>query len=370
MGSGYYFISFLGAVHGSVLGSLFFRKKWNNTASKLLGIYVSILSLGLFERFAAEYFNESILKNTITGFLASSSLLYGPLLYLFIDYIVNGNPEFKRKHLLHFIPFIANYITFFLPVNFGNKDIGDLVDLLCYELFIVQILWYSIAAARKLKKHRGEILNYYSTLDGKNYRWLYQMLAVIIFIYTISFILTHLLLFGIQAASRLYILVQFAITVCIYILGYKILLQPHLFDLSKRVEPVPVSPGIPKYVRSGLRREDAEKLITVIKSYMENNKPYLNPDFSLDSFSGDISLSRNYITELLNTYFGRNFYEFVNEYRVEEAKSLMNNKDNDVLTLAAIGSKAGFQSKTAFNANFKKMTGLTPTDWKRLHSKK
>lgn len=363
MGAGYYFISFLGAVHGSVLGSLFFRRRWNNTAARLLGIYILILSLGLFERFVMEYMPAGVFRNVISGFLSSSNLLYGPLLYLFVLYLVRGNPAFRKKHTLHFIPFLLNYVSVFIPPDFGDKEITELFDLLFFELFMVQVLWYSIVATRILKKHRQHLLSYYSSFDADSYLWVQRVLIVVTGVYILSFVITHLLLFGVRVEG-LYIYVQLAITAGLYVLGYKMLLQPGIFEMNLRTAEAQQ----PKYEKSGLKGDYAQQILETLHAYMKEHKPYLDPEFSLHGFAQEVSITRNYITQVLNVHLNKNFYEFVNEYRVEEAKALMSDPGNDILKLPAIGMQAGFKSKTAFNTNFKKITGLTPTEWKKTRS--
>ena len=98
---------------------------------------------------------------------------------------------------------------------------------------------------------------------------------------------------------------------------------------------------------------------------MDSQRPYLDPDLSLPSLAERLGLARNTLSYVINQRLGRNFYDFVNEYRVKEVKRLMEDPARRDHKLLAIAFDAGFNSKPAFNAVFRKMTGLTPSDYRR-----
>ena len=120
-----------------------------------------------------------------------------------------------------------------------------------------------------------------------------------------------------------------------------------------------------KYLRSGLKPPQAEKYLQHLLDYMENQKPYSDPDLTLPALADKLGISRNHLTEIINEKLEKNFFEFVNTYRVEEVKKLLADSGFFYLNLYALGLKAGFKSKTAFNQNFKKITGFTPSKWKQ-----
>ena len=187
-----------------------------------------------------------------------------------------------------------------------------------------------------------------------------------------SFAITHAVAFGFGQAAQYYVIVQVLITCAIYLMSYRLLFQPQFFNLPT-VKEIP-EPAIlvctkavqtpEKYQRSGLKEEQAGSYLQMLLSFMETEKPYRNPDLTIHQLSEKLGISRNHLTEIINEKMGKNFFEFVNSYRVAEVKNLLTDPAYEHYNLYALGLEAGFKSKTAFNANFKKLTGLTPSAWK------
>jgi len=116
-----------------------------------------------------------------------------------------------------------------------------------------------------------------------------------------------------------------------------------------------------------LKRVDeatAEITLRDLNNLMENEKTYRDPDLTLRDLAEKIEITPHNLSELLNVCLNQNFYTFVNNYRVEEViKALENRKiDENILTIAY---EAGFKSKTSFNRTFKKVTGLTPSGYRK-----
>jgi AraC-like DNA-binding protein len=130
---------------------------------------------------------------------------------------------------------------------------------------------------------------------------------------------------------------------------------------TRKVEPV--EPEI-KYERSGLKDSDAEKYLGRLLKHMETKKPYLDVDLTIQDVAESLSIPRHYLTQVINEKLNKNFYQFINEYRVEEVKSLLADKDYQKYTMTAIAFEAGFNSKSSFNSSFKEITGMTPSEYK------
>lgn len=98
---------------------------------------------------------------------------------------------------------------------------------------------------------------------------------------------------------------------------------------------------------------------------MEELKPYLNPDLSLKQLSELTGIPVNDLSGFINEKYNYSFFDFVNSFRVKEFKQLISNPQKTHLTLEALGKESGFGSKTAFNRSFKKLTGITPTKFRK-----
>ena len=98
-----------------------------------------------------------------------------------------------------------------------------------------------------------------------------------------------------------------------------------------------------------------------IYSYMKSEKPYLIPDLKLISLANDLNLSVHKLSYILNNEINQNFYDFINSYRIEEAKEKLLDPKLAGFTILAIAQESGFNSKASFNRIFKNVTGLTPS---------
>jgi AraC-like DNA-binding protein len=121
-------------------------------------------------------------------------------------------------------------------------------------------------------------------------------------------------------------------------------------------------PLIP-YKNSNLSEETKEKIKKKIISYFEKEKAYLNSELNMNVLSESLKIQKYQITEVLNTDIGKNFFQFVNYYRVEAVKAMLSDTKNK-FSIEAIGYECGFSSKSTFYTVFKSMTGETPVSYR------
>ena len=119
-----------------------------------------------------------------------------------------------------------------------------------------------------------------------------------------------------------------------------------------------------KYYKSGLKDSQSEKYLRKLLSYMETDKPFLDGNLTIHDLSAKTGIARHHITQVLNERYKRNFFTFINEYRVKEVIERFSNPKYNLYTILAIAMDAGFNSKTTFNSIFKSQTGLTPSDYR------
>ncbi len=119
----------------------------------------------------------------------------------------------------------------------------------------------------------------------------------------------------------------------------------------------------PKYSGSALDGSYYEDIINKAKSYIENNELYKKEKLSLTELSKSLDTNPKYLSQAINHHLKLSFVDFINNYRVEEAKKQILNDKNSSLTLEAIGQMAGFKSKSAFFRAFKKTTNVTPNQF-------
>ncbi|MDF0707402.1 MAG: helix-turn-helix domain-containing protein [Bacteroidota bacterium] len=117
-----------------------------------------------------------------------------------------------------------------------------------------------------------------------------------------------------------------------------------------------------KYRKSGLTEDEARSIRGKIRKAFEEDKIYRNNTLGLDDLSDHIEDNRYKVSQVINTYFSKNFYSFLNEYRIEEAKYLL--VSDPSLSVKAIMYEVGYNSKNSFYSAFKKITGCSPNDYR------
>jgi YesN/AraC family two-component response regulator len=120
-----------------------------------------------------------------------------------------------------------------------------------------------------------------------------------------------------------------------------------------------------KYSQTKLEMNDYEKYKNQLNDVIIKEKPYLQPDLTLDDLSAKTNIPQKHLSQTINTCFNLNFNNFINQHRVEEAKRLMQLNTKDKKTLYQVLYDSGFNSKSVFNDSFKKNTGLTPKEYRK-----
>ena len=100
-----------------------------------------------------------------------------------------------------------------------------------------------------------------------------------------------------------------------------------------------------------------------VEAWMRTEKPYLNPDFQLMDLRAVLPMNRTYLSQFINSTYGCSFYQFVNSYRVEEAKQLM--QEHPEMKMADVAVRSGFASQAVFSQVFSKETGISPLKWSK-----
>lgn len=121
-----------------------------------------------------------------------------------------------------------------------------------------------------------------------------------------------------------------------------------------------------KYKNSSLTKPEAEEWIKKINECMQTKKPYLIPGITVDQVAETLNIPSRILSQIINEYFGQNFYDYVSALRIEEAKRILSLPGNKK-TILEVLYDTGYNSKAAFNKAFKKYTGLTPTGYKKNH---
>ena len=155
--------------------------------------------------------------------------------------------------------------------------------------------------------------------------------------------------------------ISLSMTVFIYVVGYLGYRQPEIFA----GELWPQAFLAPKYQNSSLTPSASRSLLERVQEYVEQEKPYLDNELRLSGLADQLEISIHHLSQVVNEQLGKSFSDFINEYRVEEAKRLLANPRYKERYVISIAYEAGFNNKTSFNKAFKAQTGLSPSQYRK-----
>ncbi|WP_298516179.1 AraC family transcriptional regulator [uncultured Kordia sp.] len=179
-------------------------------------------------------------------------------------------------------------------------------------------------------------------------------------VWLLILVLANVLIFAAYMIGYFYL--YFVGTITFSVVFYALL----IFLLSKKNRDT-IFQDIPeKYQAKKIDKTEEEQLIAALKEAMETHQFHKNTNVKLNDIAKVLHISSHKLSQLLNDNLGKNFALFINEYRVEEAKKLL--QENNQFTLESIGFEAGFSSKSTFYATFKKLIGKTPAEFKKQFS--
>ena len=154
----------------------------------------------------------------------------------------------------------------------------------------------------------------------------------------------------------------FPIVILFYIITFKAFKQPELI-----FGPAENSKMGKKYEKSSLTPQLSKEYLKKILAYMENEKPYLRSDLKLSNLASELDIHTNHLSQVINEHLSLNFFDFINGYRVNEAKVRFGDPNERDSTILKIALDVGFNNLTSFNKYFKNITGKTPSNFKNHH---
>lgn len=120
-----------------------------------------------------------------------------------------------------------------------------------------------------------------------------------------------------------------------------------------------------KYKTNKISTEECQRLTEKLEALMHRDKPYTNPDLKIADLATMLGRSAHTLSYLFNQHLNRNYYDYINDYRIEEFKRLINEDEYSKYTLGALAELCGFSSRASFFRYFKKATGITPNEYIR-----
>lgn len=351
-------------------------KKNKSTADTILTVWLSITGLHLLLYYIYAT-GKYITFPYLLGFEIPLPLLHGPFLFLYTVALTDKENN-KKINILHFIPFVLALLSLlpFFVLSFPQKikvyqEEGKSYEVLRTVIFIAIILsgiFYTIFSLQKLEKHRKAIAEQFSSTEKINLKWL-----------------TYLIL----GLSIIWVFVIFSVdkyifsTVVLYVIfiGYFGIKQVGIFTntvpqiqdevgiFSNTVSEIEdekdvyVQPEKIKYEKSKISTDEVNVTYQKLSVVMQTEKIYTDPELTLPNLAQRINVHPNTLSQIINSVEQKNFYDYINHQRIEEFKRLIVLPENQKFTLLSLAFECGFNSKAAFNRNFKKATNLSPTEY-------
>jgi AraC-like DNA-binding protein len=319
-------------------------------------------------------------------------------------------------HMIHFVPAVliaclntpflfASQAEKFDFISTGYNTLSN--NLFSYLMiiymigiiivFTIQLVFYTFWSLKLYRNHKTYIENRFSYTENINLDWI----LVLIISFVVFFVFNDILyLVGFRQHYITQVIYNLAMLLITLYAGYRGLLQRELFENTKKKisitepqfiqtdvtgiydstllneenikentdNPTSIFPekheGLKKYSGSALGEDQKKLLISKLQYLIQEENIFINDKLSIEDIANKLDTNTKYISQIINETYNKNFYNFINSYRIEEAKRLLIAEENDKYTILGIAQSVGFVSKSTFNVAFKKITGLTPSEYK------
>ncbi len=375
------FILIIGIFEALFLAALIFAQKEKSLSDNILGSFFLLYALNFVLSYI-EFYNRQhgfpypSFINTAPPFI----LLHGPVLWFYIKSLTDQHFSFRPVYVLHFFPFLIMVSVLWMDIySLPSSQKIELIsneaftDFITYKIFVVAIavstIGYFYWGLKLVQRYQRKIKTYFSHVENIDLSWLHTLLAAALVVYVIINSVYIIDLFYPIAPFGMLQFLSFVFgAVYIVFLGFFGLRQGNLFatqkinlDLENAVKQQTDQQFLPGKER---------KFIYTLQDYMKEHKSYLNSDLTINKLSKDLDVTPEYLSRTINKHLNKNFFDFINHYRVEEFKKLCRDEKNEKITIIGLAYESGFNSKATFNRVFKNITGTTPGAYQKDVSEK
>lgn len=328
-------LSSLGIAQALFLCSYLFTLKKGN---RVTNIFLALVILGLTIRIGKSILNVYMLLEPWQRNLGIAGiLLVGPSLWLYGKLLLGKSKNLLAKRTyLHFLPYVSfTMLCEWIP----NRH--DTLSYLIYNAVFAHLLVYLVLSVAHYLKYRPMVREplqhwYRNLIIGVAFIWLFYM--------------GHL-----SGLIPFYIGGALFFTLLMYMFSF-LLLRRHTFSLEK-------------YAGSEINPKTSKKLMDALNKLFTTKEIYLQPHLNLQEVASQLKTTPRKLSQVVNVNTGTNFSEFVNTYRIEKAKKLLLHPEKQQEKIASIAYDAGFGNVTSFNLSFKSVTQLTPSEFRKQHTK-
>ncbi len=354
-----------GIIQGLFVAALLLNRPAPNArANRILAALMVLCSLNIVHPFLSLVW---ALRLPSSGVRVNEPLqfLLAPLVAAYVRNLLAPETRFTPRDLLHALPAVGvvGFTISRAAARLEALTAFPLVSIGLWALLLVQAALYFAPLVGLLHAYRARLREEVSNFTGIDPGWISLFLILILGLYLVYAVFLVLLIHIPRFSPTLpYLPIVFSILV--WALGYRGLTQKAPQVGAQEAHGAQAAVSGPKYERSSVPEAEAEEIAAGLQRAMHVDRLFLNPDLRLSDLAAHLGKSRNQLSFVINGKMGKSFYDFINEYRVNEVMALMKDPGRADEKLLSLAFDAGFNSKPSFNNVFKKLTGMTPSQFR------
>ncbi|MEI6347476.1 MAG: helix-turn-helix domain-containing protein [Bacteroidota bacterium] len=371
-------------------------------SNKILGFFMIITSIQFL--FVIDLGSIELIN---LGYYIAIPLMFAnaPLLYYYVVKLTSEKSINNKVFLLHFLPsliiLIINIITYsqlsdeikLLILNqqpLTSISASDTYLFNIYKtvyqisslyIYNIQVIIYGILMLMRYFRHRKTIKLYFSYTEKISLQWILLFILIFwgitayeLFLYDLYRDFYHYILFAYIGFVGYFGFKQHDIYVQEIIEDSnnktKIIIEERSVEVKElesiNNDPSPILNTNEKTER--ISSKQVNEYVSRLEAIMITDKPHLNSNLNISELAEILGVHRNTLSMIINDFYHKNFFLFINEYRIEEAKKKLIDHNFDNLSIEGIAKSVGFNSKSVFNPAFKNITGVTPAEYKKQYS--
>jgi AraC-like DNA-binding protein len=355
---------------------LFWVRGWRNErlSDGLFGFLLVVMGFEIWE-YMLGFAGIDLLWNQLEFFPRNFSLLLPPLIWFYLRSQFNADFKFQRRDLVHTLPFLIYFVYHVVVFSMGRDFVENWKQNVHYKHGIeniqallilgIQILYF-YWSYRLYQQYRSWSPSEFSDMEAVSFKWFRNFLLAFIASSLIGWAMTLLdiwldLDFWHDWWDELF---NAGLIYYLCIAGYaqtqprQLHFEPTAAVPELPAEEVPILPKAEKLADDEIMQWKAQ-----IERLMADERLYLEPELTLSDLARRLQTNASVLSAVVNRAFGKNFNDFVNEYRVQAVKRLLADPSASHLSLLGIGLECGFNSKSTFNRAFRKVTNVAPSEW-------
>lgn len=334
----------------------------NSISRILLGIFFISLTISNVSVMLIwnDYIEHAALTNLLIPFLYVTALLIkGPLLNLYVRSITEDGFKIEKYNVIHIIPVVA-IIGILIAYDIDLNAMRYTTKFMsAHRVFAIETVWYSIkiipllyfiSAMVVVYRYRLRLKEHYSTINESAIKWLYYL--------TLAFVLTDAWSLLISVITYWF---RYPLGITDNYLSFLIVVALFYYSIihSQKLTTTKSDPEVTNIDKP------LDSIIKKIVDGIEQQKLHLNQNLNIEQFSKKIGVPYRVVSYAINKAFDTNFFEFINSHRIEEAKRLLADKKFEHLSIMEVLLESGFNSKSSFQRFFKRLTGISPTEFRK-----